>query len=232
MDRSFSAASCLEDELLGLPSDLHADQREEAAMMELVVAERSFRIGEVNDVLKELRKTVKHLGILEHDKLVHTRGQDQNTRANNQIRDHARERDLLIAHYNAARQALINLGQSNDPVALAYPELTVRDTYRKWPEARRQIGDSRRLDAKLWTTTGLTQITTDTKSGMFSHEDNELEQRDVAQVTTLITRRKSGAYNERRMSMMLKEFEQQRKQLYVVEQDPRGLSARFTNKVN
>jgi hypothetical protein len=193
-----SADACLEDELLGLPSDLRADQRNSPAMSDMVSTECAFRIGEVNDLLKEIRKTVKHLGILEHDKVVHTRGQDQNTRANNQIRDHIRERDLLIAHYNASRQALISLGEGDDAIAQSYPVLTVKDTFRKWPEARRQIGDSRRLDAKLWTTAGLAPIPTDTE-GLLMRTDppnvdqvNQADQRDIAQVTAAISRRKVG----------------------------------------
>lgn len=140
------------DMAIGLPSDACLDAEYRESHSELIRLEQILRKGEAIEALDKVRTTVRMLGALYHEKEVHTRGQDQNTRANSLIRDLECRRDLHIQMYNGARTALHTLKRDGrEPASNDLPHLTVKDTYRRAPEGRRVIGDSRRIDGGLWT---------------------------------------------------------------------------------
>lgn len=137
---------------IGLPSDLlPLPECDSEDFHTLITAETSLRQAEAEEALDSLRRVVRMLGALEHEKRVHRRGQEQNTRTNSQLEDLRRRRDTFIDTYNCARDALEKLGviQKEDDKG-CYPKLSVSDTFRRNPESRRELGDSRRPESQLW----------------------------------------------------------------------------------
>jgi hypothetical protein len=151
---SAELSDLLDDITIGMPSDFSPEERNALDLDELASTERRLREAEAQDLLREIRKTVKTLGAVEHAKHVHARGQAQNTRANSQIRTLIDQRTLLIGQYNACREAMISVHPTQSGTEVeSFPPLTTADTFRKPPQQRRAVGDSRRFDAPLWTGT-------------------------------------------------------------------------------
>jgi hypothetical protein len=121
-------------------------------MTELAECERELREAEVHEYLNQVRSSVKVIGALSSHKKVHARGQAQNTRAQSSIKEEEKKRDLAVVHYNSSREALLRLVPSVDCQTMQerLPVLSVRDTYRKPPEKRRDVGDSRQSDGRAW----------------------------------------------------------------------------------
>lgn len=141
----------LESEVLYLPSDFNATQRRDLNLTRLEVHEVKLREGEAYDALRALRLVMKMLSAMRDRKKVQDRGQEANTRSAGQIREGQGRRDIQMANYNAARDALIALCavQADDPQS-DFPRLELRDTYRKSTQAKRSVGDSRVIDGSLF----------------------------------------------------------------------------------
>lgn len=143
-----------EDDLLFLPSDLLPSQRNTPIMLILSNKEQRLREGQAFDALRSVQTAVKMVVALRDDKKKHARGQAQNTRANTKVRHAEVLRDIAMADYTAARMAMIALG--HESTQINFPPLTLQDTYRRSTYAKRALGDSRRIDGRMWTMTGVT----------------------------------------------------------------------------
>jgi hypothetical protein len=144
--RSQSKPKKVEDTILHLPSDFNATQRLELKLEPLAREEKLLREGELVDALAEVRETAQHLSCARARKQKHARGQRQNTRALGQLLAAEQDRNAAIEDYNASRLRLGNL-VDEDP---RFPPLTIKDTFRKSTELKRQIGDSKRGEGKIW----------------------------------------------------------------------------------
>jgi hypothetical protein len=142
----------IECETLWLPSDWSEEERLAFGMAELAECERLLREAEVHEYLNAVRGSVKVMGALSNHKKVHARGQGQNTWALSSIKEEEKKRDLAMRHYNSIREALLRLVPSEERPAAQerMPVLSVQDTYRKPPQMRREVGDSRRSDGRTW----------------------------------------------------------------------------------
>lgn len=135
---------------LCLPSGLVAQGVSDEGMEALRSDEVTLRFAEASEALESVRKSVRMLEASQHEKTVHSRGQAQNTRANSIIQDLIRRRDFFIETYNYARVALIQLGAIDAQIRDSFPQLSVKDTYRQDPGARREVGASRLANGLLW----------------------------------------------------------------------------------
>ncbi|KAJ7743519.1 hypothetical protein DFH07DRAFT_777435, partial [Mycena maculata] len=111
-----------------------------------------LREGAAYDALASVKVVAKALVTLRDRKRKNDSGVYKNTISQKQINDTERRRDLHIAHYMAARQALMNLDQGN---ASQFPPLEVKDTFLKSRSLRRQLGDSRITDGTVWAQAGI-----------------------------------------------------------------------------
>jgi len=75
----------------------------------------------------------------QHEKTVHLWGQVQNTRANTIIWDLIWRCNFYIDTYNHARVALIQLRAIDARIWDTFSQLSVKDTYRQNPRARREV---------------------------------------------------------------------------------------------
>ena len=144
--RSQSKPKNVEDTILHLPSDFTATERLELKLEPLAHEEKLLREGELVDALAEVRDTAQHLTCARTRKQKHARHQRQNTRTLSQVLEAENERNAAIEDYNAARVQLLRL-VDEDP---RFPPLTIKDTFRKSTELKRQVGDSRRGEGKIW----------------------------------------------------------------------------------
>jgi hypothetical protein len=142
----------IHDETLGLPSDFSSEERSRWNLGQLAILELALRESEALEAVEALRNSVKALSALHHHKKVHLRGQEQNTWSLHVIRNETKRRNAIMSTYNAARKAILYLAVDSRKEELTerYPPLSVADTFRKPPEARRAVGDSRRPDGHLW----------------------------------------------------------------------------------
>lgn len=136
---------------LGLPSELDSLTRSTACPVTLVQAEIRLRHAEAHEALDSVRNEVRSLGSIDHHRLIHSRGQDSGTRASRAKGVHRARFYFHMDTYNRARECLAALGVLTDPSMISfYPVLTVADTFRRDPEGRREVGDSRVYDGQLW----------------------------------------------------------------------------------
>jgi hypothetical protein len=144
--------SCeVEHEILFLPSDFPCDQRHAVEAVALGIEEAKLREGEAFDALRATQNAVKTMTALLDRKRKNARGQADNTRASNYIREAQGRRDHHMRTYAACRTAMIALGTLDtiDPQS-PFPPLSLEDTYMKSTQRGRGLGDSRRTDGMLW----------------------------------------------------------------------------------
>jgi hypothetical protein len=145
---------CLvEQELLGLPSELTAGQRVELNIDAFTRTEADLREGAAYDAVAKVKVVTKALRTLRDRKKKNDSGVYKNTISQKQINDAERRRDLHIAGYMAARQALIALEMPN--AESDFPVLEAKDTFLKSRSMSRQLGDSRVADGSIWTGAGI-----------------------------------------------------------------------------
>jgi hypothetical protein len=142
----------IESERLWLPSDWTEDERITLGLSGLADCERELREAEVHEYLNAARSSVKVISAMSNQKKIHARGQAQNTRALSSIKEEEKRRDQAVIDYNSAREALLRLLPLEERRAgeERLPVLSVQDTYRKPPQGRREVGDSRRRDGSAW----------------------------------------------------------------------------------
>lgn len=152
-DRQLQSAwsKLLDGITLGLPSELDPTARLAACPEVLIQAETRLRHAEAHEALDAVRSEVRTLGSIEHNRLIHSRGLDSGTRASRAKGLHRSRFYFHMDTYNRARECLLALGALTDPgMHSFYPVLTVADTFRRDPEGRREVGDSRLTDGQLW----------------------------------------------------------------------------------
>ncbi|KAF7369577.1 CxC2 domain-containing protein [Mycena venus] len=148
----------VENEKLFIPSDLTAAERRELGLTSLGVEEARWREGQAFDALRGVRTVVKAIRVLRDHKEKNERQQKQNSRAGDHISDAVRRRDFRMATYDAARQAMISLELLSEGPDSAFPPLSFDDTFMKSVVKKRQLGDSRFTDGRLFTVgSGATQ---------------------------------------------------------------------------
>lgn len=142
----------ISQERLFLPSDFDSDQRQSLGLSKLAKLESDLREGVAFDCIKSIQQCVKAIDALLADKRMHSRGQDQNTRATTQIMRATSKRATWINQYNRNREAMVALGLPSD--ARSFPSLSLEDTQRRSTMVKRALGDSRRVDGQLWGMSG------------------------------------------------------------------------------
>lgn len=140
-----------EEEALYLPSDFTAAERVKFDLVHLANIESKLREGQANDWIAFVQNVVRKIGTMLLYKQKHYRGEAMNTRATSNLLEAHIRRDEGIQNYNAARQALIDLGVTDGSESSSFPHLMPHDTFRKAVDRRRKTGDSRRMDGGLWT---------------------------------------------------------------------------------
>jgi hypothetical protein len=144
--------SCeIEHEILFLPSDFPCDERLKVETTKLSTEEVKLREGKAFDALRAVQNAVKTMTALQDRKWKNARGQADNTRASNYIREAQGRRNHHMRTYAACRTAMIALGTlDEDAPQSPFPPLSLEDTFMKSTQRGRGLGDSHRTDGKLW----------------------------------------------------------------------------------
>ena len=138
-----------EEEILYIPSSFEEDERISLDLIVLGEYERRILEGAACDVIRHLRTISKTLDAMIAGKKKHAYGQARHTKATSQIEDAKAWQQEAIDDYLSIRKSLITLGMTEkDP---RFPPLSVDDTKRLSTYSKRAVGDSRRLDGKIWT---------------------------------------------------------------------------------
>lgn len=164
----------IEKEQLFLPSDFDLAKRQSLNLVSLGVNEARLREGQAFDALLKIRSHVKAIRTMLHRKAKDVRGVTAHTRSMACIKDAESRRDAQIAIYESARQALIRLDVMDDSCDSQFPKLEEKDLERNSTEARRQVGDSKRYDGKMWSVHGRKGVSNGLLS-LGSHVPNDAE---------------------------------------------------------
>ncbi|KAK1224325.1 hypothetical protein PQX77_012776 [Marasmius sp. AFHP31] len=140
-----------EDEPLCAPSDFSMQERLTFQLVALANKQANLIRGRLFDLLRALRRKVRELTAAGDRKVKNDKGQDANTRAMSYIKEIQAKRDGHLQDYNFFRDALEKLC-CLDPEE--WPKLTIKDTYRKSTEQRRQPGSSHTVEGVLWSNLG------------------------------------------------------------------------------
>lgn len=141
----------LSRDLVKMPSDLlECDVEFSSGLLELAKMEVRLREAELLEILGKLRDAVRMLDARRHEQIVHSRGQNDNTRASAQRSRLKKKIQLYIELYNESRESLQALERKGLDVTMSFPRLSLEDTVRKNPELRRHLGTSRQVDGSLW----------------------------------------------------------------------------------
>ncbi|KAJ3999557.1 hypothetical protein F5050DRAFT_1804868 [Lentinula boryana] len=133
-----------------LPADFSTLERNALSLAPLAGKQVQLLESALGNVINSLQTVVKTLTAVCEHKVKEDRGQKANIRSHSQIRTIQTKQDELILDYSTYRRMLCTLGALDE---LRWPELTVRDTFRKATERRRTPGDSRILEGNLWNMT-------------------------------------------------------------------------------
>lgn len=139
-----------EREKLYLPSDLTRAQLDEHNLTALSIVELTLRQGRMYDAIRAIQFARKAVDALNRDKNRNAWSQSQKIQASTKAEVPERIINSEIANYSACRAALITLGGSSYVEAL--PVLTVQDAYRKSTHLRRQPGDSKVNNGRIYNT--------------------------------------------------------------------------------
>jgi hypothetical protein len=148
-----------EEQVLFLPSDFpDAKLRHQFNMDHLASIEIQLREGEAYDAIRDVRLAVKHINGLTYQKQMGIRHSGPNTRAKEMIDDVKRKRDGHIDKYDAARQAMINLGCTRVGDKDEFPKLTVADAAMPHTERPHALGDGSKSMAMIWRVGGKRKV--------------------------------------------------------------------------
>ncbi|KAJ7025262.1 hypothetical protein C8F04DRAFT_1269385 [Mycena alexandri] len=164
-------ACLVEKELRGLPSELTDQERADLGMLHMVAPEVELRRGAIYNALTAVKLVTKSLQSLRDRKKKNDSGVYNNTISQKQINDTERRRDLHIARYMAARQALLKLTAASElsRTEADFPPLEVKDTVMKSRTLRRQLGDSATTEGRIHSGTvsvGARRVTAPTAAGL------------------------------------------------------------------
>ncbi|KAF9471181.1 hypothetical protein BDN70DRAFT_998707 [Pholiota conissans] len=136
-----------ECESLYLPSSLTATQIDE---YDLLSKPSTLRQGMMYDAIRAIHLLRKACDALNWDSHKNARGQLEKTRAGEKVLIPEKKIAAEIANYNACRVALVALGGTT--YAEMLPTMTVQDTYRKSTHTRREPGDSKLNNGRIYNT--------------------------------------------------------------------------------
>jgi len=138
-----------EEEILYIPSNFKEVERISLDLVILGEYERRLLEGAACDVIRSVRTISKTLDAMMVGKKAHAYGQERHTKAASQIEDTKSRQQAAIGDYLSIRKSLIALGMTEeDP---RFPPLSIEDTKRLSTHSKWAVGDSRRLDGKIWT---------------------------------------------------------------------------------
>ncbi|KAE9393534.1 hypothetical protein BT96DRAFT_999399 [Gymnopus androsaceus JB14] len=165
------------DQCLFLPSDFSASDRQKFHLLGLGNKQVQMLEVALGDIINTLQTTCKTLTAAYEHKIKHARGQDANTRLNQEIHSIEAKWETLIADYMLFRDALHALGALDE---VKWRPLMVKDTFRKSTEKRRTPGDSQVTEGNLWNMTRVGFSTSDPKiaGGLLFEHGNVGEDED------------------------------------------------------
>lgn len=143
-------AQWAEDFSLGVPSDFSEDHRLRYGLSNLAQQEARLRESQISTTIVNLKFTVNRLLALLHYKSSSVETERLRSRTAKSIMKVVATRDVQLATYNEYRKVLIALHVNTD-ITSVYPPLTPYDTFKKDPNRKRRVGDSRRREGTLWT---------------------------------------------------------------------------------
>jgi hypothetical protein len=173
----------VEDEILYLPSDFSSAERETLDLHALGRSEAKLREGQAFDALLSIRSHIKFVNSMWYRKGRDNRGVTQHTRSLDKIKDAESRRDARIAIYERTRTALIGLDVMADDRDAKFPRLEEKDMERQTTEGPRQLGDSRRLDGRMWVMGKADQSSKGQLSTAGDEDDWDTEDEDDLEVT-------------------------------------------------
>lgn len=176
-----------ERESLYFPSDLSASELEAYQLVSLAEVEMTLRQGRIYDAIRSIQLARKTCDALSSDKNKNARGQVQKTRATARIETPERLIAAEITNYNASQAALAKLGGE------ILPMMTVQDTYWKPTHTRREVGDSRLNNGRIYNT-GITAGAQVKPIGSLQYLGWETASGSAAQVGTQGTKAKLREY--------------------------------------
>ncbi|KAJ7243463.1 hypothetical protein C8J57DRAFT_1243408 [Mycena rebaudengoi] len=198
-------APAVQEEKLFPPSDFSSEpERHTLDLTSLAAEEVKWREGQIFDSLRAIQNIVKAMSALRYQKNKHSRQQKQNTRSGDTIREAQTRWDHHMESYEAACQALMALNSGHQ-----FPPLTEADLYMKPVPQKRQVGDSRHTDGKLWRAALPTPIDEDIDEDISEEafETDGLTEEPTPQATTSGTqmdRRKTGPRPRKKSSAPVK----------------------------
>ncbi|KAE9398182.1 hypothetical protein BT96DRAFT_822298 [Gymnopus androsaceus JB14] len=188
------ASGEVEKEKLYLPSDIPSSDQDTfippsdpkvCQGLTLVDIEAKLQEGELYDGMKAVQKAAKAYSITHTQKMENERGTNAGLRSTLQLKRIEVERDCCIADYNRARQALIALGCATSE---ELPIMVVSDTVRRSTFQPRKLGDSRRTDGQLYSTTFTTE------DNMIEDDEGGVLQEAASMAGTRSNRQAQGMY--------------------------------------
>ncbi|KAJ7457683.1 hypothetical protein FB451DRAFT_1183008, partial [Mycena latifolia] len=145
----------VEVELLGLPSDFREPgKRHELDLAAMAEVEGRLREGAAFDSIHRVQIVAKALVGMRDRKKKNDTGVYKNTISQQQINDTKERRKEHIEKYMVSRNALMVLGLA-EGTAGDFPPLAESDTFMKSRLLKRGLGDSRKVDGRIWTQAGV-----------------------------------------------------------------------------
>ncbi|KAK0433192.1 hypothetical protein EV421DRAFT_1741782 [Armillaria borealis] len=132
-----------------LPSAMSHALHQKMAFTDLVMEEYKLREGAAYDAIAEVRLHASTVAYMDETRQRDVKGQRHLTRSLCQLNDARNRLELGIQHYNAHRTAMKELGV-HDGSSFPLPELSMQDTYRKTRTRKRAMGDSRKMDGRIF----------------------------------------------------------------------------------
>lgn len=139
----------IENEVLYFPSHFSITERIDLCLLDLEKEELELRQAQVVECIMQLRCSAKKLSSARAQKKKDGRGQFEGGRSTTIRQSLEFNQECLLLIYNMGRQALVSLSDDSH-IGEAFPHLSSDDLYRKPTTDKRQQGDSRRSDGKLW----------------------------------------------------------------------------------
>ncbi|SJL18668.1 uncharacterized protein ARMOST_22265 [Armillaria ostoyae] len=172
-----------------LPSAMSHALRQKMAFTDLVMEEYKLREGAAYDAIAEVRLRASTVAYMDETRQRDVKGQRHLTRSLRQLNDARNRLELGIQHYNAHRTAMKELGV-HDGSSFPLPELSMQDTYRKTRTRKRAMGDSRKMDGRIFGNV--------TKGSTLGKGAGSSERQTAEFVGTQITRKKAHVVRKKK----------------------------------
>ena len=136
----------VEDKVLFLPSDFTEDDRQKYGIHLLAAEEMKLQEGQAHDALRDLWAAIKYGWTLNQHWRDHVCKQGPVTQAKAIIYDVRLKQTAQEEKYCATRQAMLNLGRTDD----IFPALQPEDTYTKDTMVPHTLGDGSTTEGWIW----------------------------------------------------------------------------------